>query len=179
MLAQDRHRDFGARHHDVLDVFFAHDLVKRLDDFLDVMQVEIVGATLIARLRPSALRSAAGLFADDGLFALGCRAEDKNARLVGVEHHGRVSRVVLNQPGERIQMGDRADEQRVFVDGRLKRDGFEQVGAAGREDRQSLAVPGVILEVLLNSPTSLSKLSRSEDCSAIPLARSLNTFRRN
>jgi hypothetical protein len=88
----------------VLDVFFAHDLVERVDDFLDVMRVEVVSATLVTRLRPSALRGASGLFADDLFLALGCGAEDEDAGLVGLEHHGRVSRVVFNEPGQRIQM---------------------------------------------------------------------------
>jgi len=48
LLAQDWHGDIGARHHDVLDLFFAHDFGERIDDFLDVMHMEVVGAALIS-----------------------------------------------------------------------------------------------------------------------------------
>ena len=61
-------------------LFFADDLVERIDDFLDVKQMEVVGAALITRLRPSALRGAAGLFADDLLFALGVRRQKTRMR---------------------------------------------------------------------------------------------------
>ena len=94
-------------------LFFADDLVERVDHFLDVMHVEVVGAALIARLRPATLRGAAGLFADDLFFTFGAGAEDEDARLVGVEHHGGIARIVFDQLGQRIQMRHRADEQPV------------------------------------------------------------------
>ena len=65
LLAQPWHGSIGARHHGVLDLFFAHDFVERIDHLLDVKYMEVVGTAPIARLRRSSLRDAAGLFADD------------------------------------------------------------------------------------------------------------------
>ena len=49
-------------------------------------------------------------------------------------------------------MRDRADEQRVLADRRFERDGFEQIGAGAREDRQGLALGGVVgFEVRLDA----------------------------
>ena len=48
-------------------------------------------------------------------------------------------------------MRNRADEQRVFTDRRFERDGFEQLGATAREDRDGLTLGGVVfLEIVLN-----------------------------
>jgi hypothetical protein len=135
----------------VLDLFFADDFVQRIDDFLDVMQMKVVGAALITRLRPSAHRGAAGLFADDRLFALGFAAKDKNPRLIGVEHHGRIARVVLYDPGQRIEVRDRADEQRVLRNRRVERNDFEELGPAGRKYRDGLAGRVLHLEMLLDA----------------------------
>ena len=116
-----------------------------------MMQVEVFGAALISRLRPSTFRGAAGLLADDRFLPLGRRAEDKDTRLVGIEHDGRVAWVVFDEPGERVEVRDRTDEQRVLVDRRLEWNGFEETGPAAREDREGLTCGVVFLpEVLLN-----------------------------
>ena len=70
-------------------------IFERLDDFLDVMQVEVLGAALIARLRPATLGITPRLLVRRFFVALGGReAEDQDARLVGVEQHRRVARIV-------------------------------------------------------------------------------------
>ena len=84
-----QHRDdhVVAKDDDVLDVVGAHDPIERLDDFLDVMEMEVIGTALIPGLRPAAHRGAARLDALDLLAPLD-RPETKHedAGMAGIEH---------------------------------------------------------------------------------------------
>ena len=125
---------------DVLDVILADDTIERLDHFLDVVEVEILGAALIASLRPAAHRVAARLDAFDLLAPFDrSETEHENACLVGVEHDGGVTGILIDQPHERIQVRHAADEQPVVVDRHAQLDRDEIVGGSGRrENRQAV-----------------------------------------
>ena len=147
------------------------------------MHVEVVGAALIARLRPAALRGAAGLVADDLSLRARCgEAEDEDARLVGVEHHGRIARVVLDELRQRIEVRHRADEQPVIVESaRPAGMASNRSDAAAREDRQRLTGRPCFCRRgtrgCARRPSRSSRAPATRSGSAF--ARSLNTLRTN
>ena len=59
LFAQQRHHDLVAGDDDLGDVLALDDLLERLDDFLDVLDVEVLDVPLVAGLRPAALRRCA------------------------------------------------------------------------------------------------------------------------
>jgi len=132
MLRQLRHQewlcDFFTRDDDVIEALLGHDLLEQVDDFLDVLLVEIVSPALVTRLRPSTyLRSARFLILHGLLSCLGAECEDEQARAIGIDEQGRVSRVLVVHPRERVQVRNGIQMQGRLVYGHVERDRLEEI----------------------------------------------------
>src|SRR5688500_13159180 len=102
--------------------------------------MHVIGTTLITRLRPATPRVSPRLRVDDLFGALGAaEPEDEDLRFVGVEDDRRESRMAINQPRQRVEMRNRADEQGVLTERRVDLYGLEQARARAGENRQAIA----------------------------------------
>ena len=123
-----------------LDALVADDAIEPLDHLLEVLELQVLGVALIARLRPPAHRMAAGLLAGHVVARLDrAQAEDDDPGMIGVEQQRGVARVLVDEASQRIQVRHRADEQLVAVDRGIERDhGEELVVVDGGEDRRGV-----------------------------------------
>src|SRR5258706_4627293 len=94
---------------------------------------------LVTGLRPSSLLVVLGFRILDAL-ALDhrVRREDEDARRVRVGQERQVSRILVDDAGERIEVRMVGDVEVVRVDRRGQRDRFEQIRSAAREQRQTI-----------------------------------------
>ena len=132
-ILEERDGDLVADDDDVLNVVGADDAVERVDDFLDVMKMNVLDMALIACLGPPAHRGPPCLHTLD-VFALLYRSqtEREDPRVVRIEHHRCIARILIHQAHERIDVRDCTDEEPVVLDRRIELNGLEEVASACR-----------------------------------------------
>jgi len=124
LFTQDRERHLVARNQNVSDVLIPDESVEGVNDFLGVLEMEVLDVPLIPRLRPSALRSPSRL--DVLHFAIGhqfaCR-DDEDVCGICIGHQRRISRRLRFKSSERIEVGSITDVKSVLWNdtGRLNR----------------------------------------------------------
>ncbi len=153
LFVQDRHRHVAADGHDAGEILLGDDPVERLDDVLDVLQVQVVGPALVTGLRPAADAAAPRLRVDDVGFALDCiEAEHVDLRVIRIEHHRGVARVLIDQPHQRVEVRHLPGEEPVPLDRGVELHGVEEPDAGAGEDRQPVGRRShLVAQVLLDA----------------------------
>jgi hypothetical protein len=90
-VLQQRHYDSITEDDDALNVLLADHAIESLDDFLDVMEMEVIGAALVPGLRPPPHRVAQRFHAFD-LFGLRDRPETETGARAPGSCRGRLTR---------------------------------------------------------------------------------------
>ena len=113
--------DLVAREDDEVGLLLPHHAPERLDDLLRVKQVIVVRVPLVAHLRPAAAPRATDLKAVHLMeHQPPAEAEDEESGRVGVGHERDVPRLLVYQPGQRVEVRKLPDVQPVPREGRVE-----------------------------------------------------------
>jgi hypothetical protein len=114
-------------------------LVQQVHDLFHVLLVKVVRAPLVPRLRPATHRRATRLLVLHRLVAFrGAKREHVQVGAVGVEEQRRISRVLIVESRERVELRHRSHVHRRLLDGHVERNRLEEVSGRGREERDAV-----------------------------------------